>query len=269
MLTRCPTSSELEVFILDPVCPDRDRLNAHIESCPYCQISVGELRREWSELVAASEVSASASFILIPIDEVSTFAGSTTLAAMGADAPTPVRGFTLASPDRVMWLKVVRDAQTEDIWLYLYSEDEALVPRNAVVRPFGMERDFVTDEQGRINLGRAAWPGKESLRAEVKLPSASFRLEEIGDLDRPTGEATLTSPAGDRLHVSWTADDRGRRITIEVQSLAGLSAETPLQVAVRARGVETPVQVRSSQLERPLTIEHSGSLDRIEIFVYK
>jgi hypothetical protein len=269
MLTRCPTSSELEVFILDPEYPDRDRLNTHIESCPYCQISVAELKREWSELAAASQASASTTFIVVPIEEASTFVGMPAMAAKGADTTPPVRGLILASPDRVMWLKVVRDAQTEDIWLYLYSEDEALIPRNAVVRPFGMERDFVTDEQGRINLGRVAWPDKESLRAEVRLPSASFRLEGIGNLDRPTGEATLTSPAGDRLHVSWTADDRGRRITIEVQSLAGLSAETPLQIAVRARGVETPVQVRSSQLERPLTIEQAGSLDLIEIFVYK
>lgn len=269
MLTRCPTATDLEQFVLDPAFPDRDRVSAHVGSCPYCQVSVAELAREWSELAASARVGDSTLFVLTPLDEASTFVGATSLAAKGAGAPLPPRGFTLASPDHVMWLKVVRDAQTEDVWLYLYSENETVIPRNAVVRPFGMEGDFVTDDQGRINLGRVAWPDKDSLRAEVRLPTASFRLEEIGNLDLPIGEATLTSLAGDRLHVSWTADERGRRITIEVQALAGLSQEAPLQVAVRARGVETPVQVRALQLDQPLTIEHPSPLDRIEIFVYK
>lgn len=269
MLTRCPTSAELEVFILDPECQDRVRINAHVESCPYCQISIAVLQREWVELAESSKASASFSFSLVPAGEVSTFVGVTSVAAKGSTPPITARGLTLASPDKIMWLKAVRDSQTEDVWLYLFSDDESVVPRNAVVRPFGMEREFVADEQGRINLGRIQWPERESLRAEVRLPRASFRLEEIGDLDRPAGEATLTSPTGDRLHVSWTADERGRRITIEVQSLAGLSAETPLQVAVRARGVESPVQIRPSQLERPLTVEPPGSLERIEIFVYR
>ncbi len=269
MLTRCPTAPDLEQFVLDPTFPDRDRISVHVGSCPYCQVSVAEMKREWSELAAAAEATSSTTFILAPVDEFSTFVGATSLAAKGTGAPLPPRGLTLASSDQVMWLKAVRDAQTGDVWLYLYSEDETIIPRNAVVRPFGIQRDFVTDDQGRINLGRVDWPDKESLRAEVRLPSASFRLEEIGNLDLPIGEATLTSLAGDRLHVSWTADERGRRITIEVQALAGLSQEAPLQVAVRARGVETPIQVRASQLDRPLTIEQPSPLDRIEIFVYK
>jgi hypothetical protein len=269
MLTRCPTSAELEVFVLDPECKDQVRINAHIGSCPYCQVSIAELRREWLELAETSKLTDSLSFELLPTSDVSTAIGITSLAAKGPIPQVTARGLTLASSDKAMWLKAVRDAQTDEVWLYLFSDDESIIPRNAVVRPFGLEREFIADDQGRINLGRIQWPERESLRAEVRLPTAAFRLEEIGDLDRPAGEASLTSPSGDRLHVSWTADERGRRITIEVQSLAGFSPETPLQVAIRARDLDSPVQIRTSQLDQPLTVEQPGSLKHIEIFVYR
>lgn len=269
MLTRCPTARELEVFILHPEYSGRIKVKDHVDSCPYCQISVAELTRQWSALERMARPQADCVFVLLPTSDSAQIIAQPAMAAKGEKPVADPRGLTLASSDRVMWLKAVRDSHSEDVWLYLYSEDESLVPSNAVVRPFGMDRDFMTDDRGRINLGRISWPSKDLLRAEVRLPSAAFRLEEIGDLDRPSGEATLTSPAGDRIHVSWTMVERGRRITIEVQALADLLPETPLQVAVRARGVGTPVHIRSLQLEHPLTVEHPGALDRIEIFVYK
>ncbi|MEW5874428.1 MAG: hypothetical protein AB1752_04515 [Candidatus Zixiibacteriota bacterium] len=207
--------------------------------------------------------------VLVPVDETSDLGVVMSLAAKGVSESDKPRSLTLATEDRTMWLKAVRDKASGDLWLYLYSDDESLIPKNAAVKPFGMDREFLTDTQGRINLGQVKWPEKEFLRAEVRLPRATFRLAEVGDIERTAGDATLTSPEGDRLYVSWTGDERGRRITIEVQALSGLSSQSPLQIAVRARGVDQPVQVRSSLLDLPVTVDHSGSLDQIEIFVYQ
>lgn len=265
----CPSASEWDVYILDPSGADRERLTAHLEKCPYCQVAVAELKRVWLELTARAAASRGPGLVLLPFDESPDFDGLRSLAAKGVSDSGEPRSLTLATEDRTMWLKAVRDKESGELWLYLYSDDSPEVPKNAVVKPFGSDREYLTDAHGRINLGKVDWPKKEALRAEVRLPRATFRLAEVGDIERTAGDATLTSPEGDRLHVSWTGDERGRHITIEVQALSGLSSQSPLQIAVRARGVDQPVQVRSSLLDHPVTVDHSGSLDQIEIFVYQ
>lgn len=267
MLNACPKSADWEIFILNPALA-REGMTEHLALCPYCQVTVAVLRSLWKELAASAASSPAHFFVLSAIEEAIPITPPQTLAAKGAEPPPSPRGLTLASTDRVMWLKAVRDAHNGDVWLYLYSEEETCVPRNAVVRPFGLDREYVADEQGRVNLGVVDWPAREQWRAEVKLPRAIFRLQEIGDLDRPAGEATLNSPAGDRLHVRWTADAHGRHITLEVQALTGWDPTAPLQIAVRAAGVDQPVLIRSAALATPLTVEPDAALERIEIFVY-
>ena len=269
MTSQCPTTADWEVFLLDPLSPDRDRMIAHLETCPYCKVTLVELREVWSGLASPSRMSSEDTYELIPLDESPLLTEYPSMAAKGVEDSGELRSLTLATADRTMWLKAVRDKRTEDVWLYLLTEEDSLIPRNVIVRPFGMERDYLTDEQGRVNLGQMDWPAKESWRAEVKFPRAVFHLEETDDIDHPSGDATLTSSEGDRIRVSWTGDARGRRITIEVQTLHGLSSDVPLKIAVKAKGMEQPVHVRSSPVDQPVIIEHSGSLDRIDIFVYQ
>ena len=270
MLKQCPSGVEWDRYVLDPAMPNREAMTSHLTACPYCRIVLAELQSDWTGLSVGRPAKQPTIFILVPVPEVVQAPRNMALAAKGEEPKRKApKSLTLATEDHQMWLKAVRDTQSGDLWVYLYSEEEGLIPRNAVVRPFGIDRDYLTDEQGRINLGPIDWPERLSLRAEVRLPRASFRLAEVGELDRPAGEAVLASAAGDRLKISWVGEAKSRRITLDLQVLAGIRLDTPIQIAIRARGQDAPVQVRSWLVEQPLSLEHPGSLDRLEIFVYQ
>lgn len=267
----CPLASEWELFVLDPTLPERDSMAQHLAQCLLCQAAVSEYLELWCGIskAGAGRVFSGSTFFLDLIHDEDSDISANRLAAHGIEGKPEVDGVTLATSDRTIWLKAVRDDQTSEIWLYLYSDFEHLIPSNAVVKPLWLDQEFVTDDQGRVNLGQMAWPAQEKMRAEVRLPSATFSLAKIGELDNPSGEVTLTSTQGDRLRIVWLADDRGRRVSLQVLSLAGINSDANVKVAVRAKGQHSCIQLLSLHVDQPTSLEGLEELGQIEIYLYQ
>jgi hypothetical protein len=267
--THCPSESEWDRFVIDPAIPEHDEMGRHLAGCPYCAMLVADLQREWSGMEAREEPAAATSgpIVMTIVSELWTDSAQPALAAMGQTGPKEPESVTMASPDRVVWLRAVRDPRTRDLWLYLYLEEDEAIARHAIVRPFGLEREFLTDDQGRINLGNAQWPQKEALKADVRLPKAEFSLRP---LHSPAGESTeLTSPSGDRISLSWTGERTNRHLEIGIAFLRDLIPGAPIRIAIRGSRQAEPVTIRTIPPTGTASFEGIEDPEGLEIYIYQ
>ena len=267
--TRCPSEPQWDRFVLDPSIPEHDELARHLAGCPYCAMLVADLKREWATIEAGenSALQFQGPIEVTIVSELWSDSAQPALAAMGQTGPKEPESVTMASPDRVVWLRAVRDPRTRDLWLYLYSEEDQAIARHAIVRPFGLDREFLTDDQGRINLGKTEWPQRESLKADVRLPKAEFNLTP---LHPPAGESTeLTSPGGDRISLSWTGERTNRRLEIGIAFLRDLIPGAPIKIAVRSSGQLEPVIIRTIPPTGKASFEGIDDPEGLEIYIYQ
>lgn len=268
-LWRCPSAESWDRYLLDADSGDREQLGEHLENCAYCRLLVENRKRELAELAYAWTDSRPAAVIyLTPYQDSAIPNGhSATLLAAKGNGESKVPGaIALASPDEKVLLRAVRDAHTREVWLYLLSEEPDLV-KNVVVKPFGQEQEFVTDAEGRVNLGDIEWPSSENLNAELRLPMATFHLEPIEPSDQ-AASLELRSEAGDRIRVSLTGTGRNRVVDIRIVELAKATSDSPVRVAMRGQGSLSRLQVE------PVELDHAAfklpeSQGEIEIYIYQ
>ncbi len=271
----CPSGVEWDRFVLDPSMPARTAMERHLEICAYCRLIVAESKRVWSEALAGITPQASVrdrttgTVLLEAIPGLTPIPRVSALAAKGISGESEPNSLTLASQDRTVWLHVVRDKHSRDVWLYLLSEESSANPANAMVRPFGMAETFITDEQGRVNLGPAAWPTGGTINAEVLFPKTSFRLSEVREKDHPSGKVILKSESGDEIKLSWTGEEHHRRLTVEVARLSGMSANAPIKLAVRSTGQTRPLHVATIPLPGTTGLDSESDLATLEIYIYQ
>jgi hypothetical protein len=255
--------------------PDRAAMERHLQKCAYCAFVVEESKRLWQDVLAGIDTKDTARPAVAGITILEAVGGWThfpqvpALAAKGIPGEVEPSSLTLASADRTVWLRVVRDANTRDVWLYLLSEGEGATAANVMLRPFGLHDVFITDQQGRVNLGPVPWPARDTVQAEVMFPKASFRLTEVHEQEQPTGRAILHSATGDEIHLSWTGEKRHRRLTVEIAHLSGMTADAPVKLAVRSVGQTRPMQVATIVPPGTAGLESEGELAALEIYIYQ
>ncbi len=150
--------------------------------------------------------------------------------------------------------------------MFLVHEDPAMY-RNVLVRPFGLEREFLTDPQGRINLGKIDWPTPDLYTADVRLPLALFTLSPL-DLSERQQSATLTSANGDQIRVVLSDSERSKRVEIEILNLTGLAEQNPIRVAVR-EGDSSDIVLLSAGGSKRATVGNLKAVAPIEIFLFQ
>ena len=240
----CPDSEAWDRYAVDPESPDAAALSRHLEDCGSCRLVLAEKRKEWAALADTWRSTAgfrSIRLTAIPVSD-SIMDRRPRLAAKGEPPADEAEAVTLLSPDKQVMMRAVRDQATGDLWLYLAAEGERDAPKesgvlrtggNVLIRPFGSDREYLTDARGRVNLGKVDMPTADQLVAEVRLPTAVFRLESAGrDEERERGQ-TLTSPQGDEVRVTWAGEHPHRRLEVQVVKLTGLIPDAPLRIAVR------------------------------------
>lgn len=271
----CPGGVEWDRFVLDPSIQEHAEMEKHLEVCAYCRVVVSESKRVWGEALAGIESQTTGRGLTAGIVVLEAIPGLTpiprvsALAAKGISGESEPTSLTLASQDRSVWLHVVRDKRSRDVWLYLLSEESSASPANAMVRPFDMAETFITDEQGRVNLGPTVWPAGETIKAEVMFPKTSFRLSEVREKERPTGQVLLKSESGDEIMLSWAGEEHHRRLTVEVARLTGMSADAPIKLAVRSTGQTRPLHVATIPLPGTIGLDSESDLATLEIFIYQ
>lgn len=189
------------------------------------------------------------------------------LAAQGNHRSQSTTSLTLASADQRLLLKVVRDSHTNEVWLYLMSDDPALC-RNVLVKPFGHDREYLTDPEGRINLGAVQWPSDDMYTAEVHLAKADFTLSPWSGASDRQVSSMLTSQAGDQIRVTLSDGERNMMVEIEVLKLTQMLEGIPLRVAVREGHVSEITMVSAAPNQRA-TVQNMKATEPIEIFLFQ
>ncbi len=265
----CPVSEEWDRYLLKTEFEGRALLENHLKECPQCRFHVQqriseleELGNVWSHLPSDGVIALSCFSETDGLDD----SGATLLAAKGDSEPMHSDVVALASPDRKVLMRAVRDHHTREVWLYILSEDPSLL-KDALVKPFRQEREYLADDQGRINLGNIEWPSAAELKAEIRLPKASFKLDHYDPHSDIENVVELKSTRGDRINITITGEGQNCRLGIEVVEIMGLPAESMYKVAVRESGRLNVLDIKE-MIGRTAAFDNINIPERLEIYLY-
>jgi len=265
----CPTSEQLEKYLLEKEVTNRQQLERHLEGCPQCRFTLTQLDNELESLQTVWDESATPNIIhLLPLLPDATSGGLALLdlAAQGTRRNTEENAITLASEDQQVLLRAVRDAHTKETWLYVVADDPTLYENVLVKLPLA-DQEFVTDAQGRVNLGVVDWSEKELLAAEVRPPQATFALSPFRAVE--TGEsAELKSSSGDRVKVALTSEGHNYRLDIQILELSKAHTKTSLKVAVRVAGTDKLVQIQPVVSDQA-SFGDIDAIEKLEVYLYQ
>jgi len=265
----CPAEESWTRFLLDSDFPEREELSRHLDTCEYCRALVTAKGQELDQLAASWAASGRPDVIHLSLLPEPTNAQPEAglLVAKGESETQLAEAATLGAPQQEILLRIVRDQHKGEVWLYLMAEDIARCGK-VILKPFGEDQEYITDEDGRVNLGVREWPGPDQMTAEVYLPKATFTLQPLENPDRETHSVILKSPGGDRIKVSYKGDRRNRCLEVQVVEVSDIHEDVPLKVAVR--GLDTPglLHVQSIVSERA-SFESVESKHGVEIYLYQ
>ncbi len=196
----CLTPAQIEHLALEQMFSGSIEHPAHLAACRFCHASFTEMVRfyeqaqtefqrlsETSMLQAlAANVKQNRSFIykldalhLLPIQKQIPEYKHTLAADSGVE--TAVSGThsvgVFASADKRLMIRILCDPQGE-YTLFLIAADKALYA-NVLVRILGLDREYITDGQGRIHLGKIELPAIEELGVEVRTATDSYDLNQL------------------------------------------------------------------------------------------
>jgi len=254
--------------LFDQVSPDRIDLQRHLEICARCRFLLARLKEEYSELRDYwAGIQLPRVIYLAPMAVEDSLDGSQMLelAAEGVRAKDGAHGFTLASSDHQVFLRVIRDGATRETWLYVMSDNPHLIENVLVKSPFG-GTEFVTDAKGRINLGIVDWPGNEPFSAEVRLPEEVFLLEVFTPIE--AGESSiLTSTTGTRIQILFHGVESGNRLEVKILETPGNRAASLMRMAVRLNA-ENELTVIRPIVSNRARFENLNPAEMLEIYIY-
>lgn len=265
----CPGSEQWERYLLVEDAPNRMDLKHHLEDCPQCRFMLAQLSKELESLRVVWNESATPDIIhLLPLlpDASSGGPSPLELAAQGTQRDAEEDAITLASKDQQVLLRAVRDAHTKETWLYVVADDPTLFENVLVKLPMG-DQEFVTDTQGRVNLGVIKWPEKELLTAEVRPPKATFTMSPFRAVE--TGaSAELKSSSGDRVKVVLTGGGSNHRLEIQILELSKAHTKATLKVAIRVAGTGELVQIQPVVSDQA-SFGDIEAIEKLEVYLYQ
>lgn len=272
--SHCPNHVQLDLYLLGSDQGALAWIGEHLQTCHICR---AQAERRKADFVAyASAVSEqvktprSRVYVFRPwLDrEVDSQMALRTyrLAAKGAEEEETPGSLTMISTDQQILMKVVRDQKTGEAWLYLLS-DQPENCRHALVFPFMLNQGYITDDSGRVNLGKIEWPSDERLTAEIRLPSATFHLAPLIQFE-PGKPQTIESSDGDILKITYHSEGQYRRLDIQIVELRGVNQDIPLRLAVCERD-STRLQVLHPALTRTASVDGVQDTGAIELYLYQ
>jgi len=265
----CPDLSLLEEYVLDPATAGGET-SEHIGQCPRCRLWVQRRTDELQQLAEIWFGDERPDVIRLEpfsIDDKIEHAAPTVLAAEGVREGDTPDALELASPDHEVLLRIVRGSESSNIWLYVIAGNPEQCAR-VVVRPFGGDKEYLTDAEGRVNLGPGPWPTAPERTAEIHLPRARFHLTELDDITDTGQTAELRSPEGGRIALSYTGRGRNRRLVLRVLEVPKALADIPVKVAVRESGGLSVLDTRIV-VDDQASFAAGDAVGDVEIYLYQ
>jgi hypothetical protein len=269
LIWTCPTHEEWDRYLCGERTDRDDALSEHLAVCPVCRLIVYKRQNDFYAAAASWESVKSGRVIPLAVwtGGPAPITASVRLAAQGTEESTLPQSITLVSPDQQLLMRAVKDRNTGETWLYLLSDNPGNC-RSVLVRPFNWDREYLTDAEGRVNLGVIEWPGPSMRTAEVRSPMATFTLTPSQGLSGDESVAVLSTPDGDKIRVTVSRHGRYKRVEIEVLRLGEMESGAPVKVAIR-EGPSSDITLVSSESGGHATFGDVKAIEPIEIFLFQ
>lgn len=247
------TREQIDLLVSGALSADEQaRLRDHINSCPVCRALVAELETAHQDACELFDqpLSERARQLMHKLQKRAPRAGVIDLIPLTKPSQRPqlwaadgtretskpgLSGImTLASEDPEVVLRILHDGETGEDQVQLIADDNALVS-HVLVRLPDLEREYLTDSEGRARLVPAPERDFGDLRWQIKLPQAIFELEPVThDPEKVeySRSVVLESDSGDAVEVTLTGHTDGKQIALRILQVDGKPDFGPLRAVV-------------------------------------
>ncbi len=227
---------------------------AHIRDCEFCglyceryelllsEIDSAEIvnREDLSEIASSIFTGKSSPNIihLSPFHR-SPLPGQRLLAADGERTNEPVLQnlATWFSQEQDIVVRVMRDTEHAVDFLQVIAPDESLMS-HVLIESADAHLTYVTDGQGKVEFKMRQVEDIASIKWQIRLPEAVFRLDALTyDPNRVKSETDtiLESPGGDTVSIKLQEKTEGKEIIVRVLALDGNAAYQHARVAITSK----------------------------------
>ncbi|MEZ5358838.1 MAG: hypothetical protein R3F48_08395 [Candidatus Zixiibacteriota bacterium] len=266
---QCPTGEKWQRFALGDIEMNRPEMENHLETCPQCQFVLAQINNDLNGLKTVWDESATQDVIYLSPMSYNTLSGEPAqikLAAQGVQKEAEPDAVVLVSDDKEIVLRVVRDAHTKEVWLYIVAEKPELY-ENVLIKFPHTKKEFLTDYLGRMNIGTVNWSKTELTGAEIRLPKAKFILNPIEPFT--AGEAIeLSTSGGDRIRIVLHKQGRNNRLEIQILDTPNGERATSSKIAIRAEETNKLVQIQQVVSDR-VSFDGFSLAKKIELYLYQ
>lgn len=192
------------------------------------------------------------------------------LLAADSEPNQPHRRQTLTtqySYDPEIVLRLTRDSKQEKNYLQLISEDPSLVA-NVLVQVPELSEEFLTDREGRAEVGEDQSVDWTNLKWQIKMPEAVFELEPLQyDPNKVLSSKEVILETDDHSKIKVTLESRveGKKLSLQVLQLDGRSDFESVRVLISHGEEHTITETTANEL---VTFEITSSEERIDIRLF-
>lgn len=259
-----PSQKELELFV-DNGLADSSKtaeISAHVEECEFCRefcenyrlykVSIEDAAQEEIPLKALNlggrlltQAMSGRIIDLRPLGEQNW--EKLYMAADGEPDHKPgiINLGTLYSEDPELVLRVMRDSEKGYDYLQLIADDP-LIASHVMVRIPEIEKEFLTDDNGRAILDETLAENIAQMKWQIKMPDAVFSLQPLvydPEAVEYKKEMILETEKKDKIVISFEGKTEGKQITVRIQQLEGKSDFGQVIVSISQQGVSEMVRV--------------------------
>ncbi len=174
---------------------------------------------------------------------------------LAADSPRPPNAdqhglATMFSEDPEVVMRVVRDTAVGKDYLQLIADSPEYY-QYVMVRVPSQGREFITDREGRAEIGSAETVGVQSWDWEIRMPDAIFQLSPLVHTAQAadySAETILETSHHDKLLVRFIGLPSEKQVTVEILELDGEEDFSPVKILLVQDGHTESRQVAARQV---------------------
>lgn len=173
----------------------------------------------------------------------------------------------LSADDGAILIRIIEDIQTQDISLHLIADDDQKV-KNVPVTITPGQRELITDQFGRINLGSLELPQTKDLKVTIHTPRAEFDLsilemkwrERIGQ-----GEILVENQCNEHIYVEFQPEGETYKLVLRLDT--SQIAEGKQKVQIIAEKESQPSRI--GEVTRGVAVFHDVKPDQqIRVIIF-
>lgn len=248
-----PNRDTLTAFIEGTLAePEIGRVQAHVKECDFCAEFCVDLRliAETGAVAEIENMQISAERLADRLFRESRRGFVVEFAPLGESGGAPDlpmaadnkrdadsddrHAITLFSADPEIVLRLMSGPNPDDNYVQLIADDSALVSHVLLQSP-QLGKEFVTDSNGRADLGAEPLKFTDEVKWQIKMPDAVFDLAPLKydpDKSEHAEKVTLETDRRDKLEVTFERLTEGKRITLRLLELDGKQEFGEVKVVV-------------------------------------